>query len=235
MSRVLSHVRRKLSLIKYRLTARWRLRNPSSIFEEVVEVIHPVPALPDARPSVLTPSPSHEDLRLSTAAAATAECHFFRKLPGEIRRRILIEAFGGHTVHMDLWHFHPQLPVPASWAAREAGGGMDDGSGNAATDAQASSRVVSHCNRYVTDMPYVDYTVPQRWIWSSSECHRLPPPHHESRLGRPLDQDYWNAAEDSCRTGCKILLRKTCAMWCGDDTSKCFIGAMGWLQSCRQA
>lgn len=62
----------------------------------------PIPGLPPfllpvERPSILTPSPSREAI-LSSMDSYGA----FQLLPYEIRRQILIEAFGGCTLHIDL-------------------------------------------------------------------------------------------------------------------------------------
>ncbi|KFZ24303.1 hypothetical protein V502_01198 [Pseudogymnoascus sp. VKM F-4520 (FW-2644)] len=70
----------------------------------------PLPTLPQVRPRVLTPSPSRETLVLS-AAAATANSAFFQKLPLEIRRKILNEAFGNYTMHMHLGYDFPKIPL----------------------------------------------------------------------------------------------------------------------------
>lgn len=60
-----------------------------------------------------------------------------------------------------------------------------------------------------------DLKVHPRWAWWSSVCHRHP-------IAEPWD--------DRCQSG---LARKMCdAFYPGDG---CFLGAMGWLLTCRQA
>jgi hypothetical protein len=183
----------------------------------------PVPALPKKRPRVLTPSPSNEDL-CKTAAAATADCAFFQKLPCEIRRQILVEAFGGRTVHMDLWYDHPEAPIT-----------VHTYKGRTFTEP-----AYSHCGRNRTLGPgdhepflRVDETQPKRWIWRSSVCHRDSPRGMYKTIKVSSNSDVLNAAEDRCRYGGASL--NICATWPGDKETKCFIGAMGWLLSCRQA
>lgn len=182
----------------------------------------PVPQLPKERPRIITPRPSNEDLCRS-AAASTADCAFFQKLPYEIRRQILIEAFGGHTVHMDLWFDHPEAPLETF-----------EHKGRTYTRP-----FFSHCGRNRIEAPgtgpfvRVDETKPKRWIWRSSECHRDSPDHFQKGVKGPLDGKVLNPAEDCCRYGGASL--NNCAKWPGDKPTKCFIGAMGWLLSCRQA
>ncbi|KFX94830.1 hypothetical protein V490_04145 [Pseudogymnoascus sp. VKM F-3557] len=69
-----------------------------------------LPFLPQRRPRVLTPSPSRESLVLS-AEAATSNSAFFQKLPTEIRRKILKEAFGMFAMHMHLSLEYPRIPI----------------------------------------------------------------------------------------------------------------------------
>ncbi|CEI39971.1 unnamed protein product [Fusarium venenatum] len=61
-----------------------------------------MPCLTSPRPRVLTPSSSKQDLSLPLQSSP-----LFSKLPTEIRRRILLFAFGDRTVHMDLALEHP--------------------------------------------------------------------------------------------------------------------------------
>lgn len=187
-------------------------------------LLPPLPALPAERPRPLTPSPSHENL-YQPAADATADSAFFQMLPPEIRRQILLEAFGKRCVHMDLRFDHPELPLPPGEAAREN---------------------YSHCRhnvdwerRYRQPPPAwnLDYSMPKRWIWQSSVCHQRRPPHGD--VGPMVHDPYANPAEDRCRYGDlkDDLFPKEdlCQDWPGEKPSKCFIGVMGWLLSCRAA
>ena len=62
-----------------------------------------------------------------------------------------------------------------------------------------------------------DTTVPPAWCWWSSVCHRHP---------------LLEAWADECRTG---MGTAACHLYPGEMPEKCFLGAMGWLLSCRQA
>ncbi|OBT49864.1 hypothetical protein VE04_10206 [Pseudogymnoascus sp. 24MN13] len=61
----------------------------------------PLPFLPTKRPSILTPSPSKENL-----ASSMDSYGYFQHLPYEIRRQILTEALGGRTLHVDLTYLN---------------------------------------------------------------------------------------------------------------------------------
>uniref|UniRef100_A0A0B7KGU7 DUF7730 domain-containing protein n=1 Tax=Bionectria ochroleuca TaxID=29856 RepID=A0A0B7KGU7_BIOOC len=199
-------------------------RRSNEFARYIPETAEPVPALPIVRPRLLTPSASREDLSFS-ATNVTAQCAIFGRLPFEIRRRILVEAFGGHTVHMDLSFDHPELPADEAHF---------DGS---------KENFPNHGNRHLDErknwhmeVPQlrVDTSLPKGWIWRSSECHRRYPWKSRDELkGKQVDR-YTNAAEDRCRFGGGLWPRM-CQWWSGDGPSKCCIGAMGWLLSCRQA
>ncbi|KAH6624778.1 hypothetical protein B0J18DRAFT_465971 [Chaetomium sp. MPI-SDFR-AT-0129] len=61
----------------------------------------PLPFLPAQRPRPLTPTSSEQSpVTLGTLA----------RLPAELRRRILMTAFGGRTLHLDLRLAHPRHP-----------------------------------------------------------------------------------------------------------------------------
>ncbi|KAF4948693.1 hypothetical protein FGADI_9468 [Fusarium gaditjirri] len=100
------------------------------------------PILPNPRPHSLTPSPSTEALSQSRQ-----DTPFFQILPHEIRRQILIEAFGGRTVHMDLTYNHPPMP------------------GNEDVHAMNQEWRLG-----------LDKTRPKSWYWRGCTCHRGPPP-----------------------------------------------------------
>ncbi|VUC24320.1 unnamed protein product [Clonostachys rosea] len=189
----------------------------------IPELAEPVPALPAERPRYLTPSSSREDLRVS-AADATAQSSFFQRLPFEIRRRILVEAFGGHTVHMDLSFDHPELPLDKTYF---------DGSITHLSNHGNHNRDTENETRQATPRHKVDPSLPKRWIWRSSDCHRNPPWDTRSDEHNKYKDRAVNASEDRCRFG--GAEGYFCQLWPGERPHKCFVGAMGWLLSCRQA
>ena len=172
----------------------------------------PLPTLPQARPRVLTPSPSRETLTLS-AAAATSNSSFFQNLPFEIRHKILKEAFGNYTMHMHLSCDIPKVPL----SIRR----QQDPKQRHANIKKVPPR----------PQPPSKFSIPKKktWQWWSCICHRATP--------RSISQ--WQARtwlERPCYDGCYTTMHSTwCDFWPGEAPGKCFIGVMGWLLSCRQA
>ena len=171
-----------------------------------------MPTLPAERRRQLTPSSSREALRTSRPVQAMQMGALFR-LPPELRRKILVEAFGGSVVHVDLVHGHPMIPLDLT--------------------AQSKRSEVVH-GRVNVDWSHgmrkprlrLDYWAPKRWIWRSSVCHRgLPTSPNLSQAICP--------AQDQCRNG--VTYWDTCSSWPGKWPGKCCIGVLGWLLSCRQA
>ncbi|KAK5991786.1 hypothetical protein PT974_07820 [Cladobotryum mycophilum] len=169
------------------------------------------PTLPSERPGQLTPSPSCENLA-SQSIEAQAESSFFRKLPIEIRRAILMEAFGNRTLHMDLVYDHPASDnadeTSVQYLSHTAHGDM---------------KVMRKRNGF--DF-IVDESRPKQWNWHSSICHRTPP------QCMPFPEKMVQPGEDHCRFGWN---GHGCSFWPGEYPAKWLIGVMGWLLSCRQA
>ncbi len=68
-----------------------------------------------------------------------------------------------------------------------------------------------------------DMSTPKQWRWWSCMCHRIQKEVH----GELFVLDFWL---DNCRSG-----EQTYCKWAFPDRSECFVGALGWLSSCRQA
>ncbi|UKZ79780.1 hypothetical protein TrVFT333_007542 [Trichoderma virens FT-333] len=181
--------------------------------------IPPHPKLPTQRRGRLTPTASHESL-IAASNAATANSSFFTKLPIEIRRKILIEAFGGQTVHMDLIYDHPPQPAEEQTeeTLRKNGGQRPHGNFNVNFHHGIT------CDRKNLRL---DDSQPKEWAWRSSVCHRNSPAHCHPGQGVQPGEDY-------CRFG-QSPWHIRCLGWPGEFPTKCQIGAMGWLCSCRQA
>ncbi|CAM1504838.1 Fc.00g024290.m01.CDS01 [Cosmosporella sp. VM-42] len=169
-----------------------------------------LPYLPDHRPRVLTAVPSrvHE--------LPTQRCIWFDEIPYDIRRDILIFAFGDRLLHMDISFRRPNAalspgePVPPTHCG------------------------INNTNHYGYGTPLkLDYGLPPAWHWWSSICHRNPydlPAHKRAMSGDRGPIGPWNdlCAIDHTYTG-------NCDMWPGEIPFKCQVGAMGWLLTCRQA
>ena len=168
----------------------------------------PLPTLPQDRPRVLTPSPSRENLLLSTAAA-TSNSAFFQKLPLEIRQKILKEAFGNYTMHMHLSYDFPKVPL------RVRQHDPKHRHANIRTFQRRQQR------------QQTTFGIPRKksWQWWSCICHR----------DAPWMLSHWRS-DALCRDDChKGGIHISCDYWPGDTPGKCFIGVMGWLLSCRQS
>ncbi|KAK7217724.1 hypothetical protein V2G26_005727 [Clonostachys chloroleuca] len=89
---------------------------------------------------------------------------FFDRLPAEIRRLILIEAFGHRTLHMNLEFQHPFHLVDAK---------SDDLSN---THAGIEYSAVATADGSMTGSPSHLLTgEARRWTWFGCVCHRIPP------------------------------------------------------------
>jgi hypothetical protein len=129
-----------------------------------------LPLLPPQRPRDITPSPSHISL---LPPMVTANFSFFEKFPFEIRRQILIEAFGNRTVHMDLRFDHPMQP----WKQKHRQKGHTHCDINFKYDKFEQRREQR-----------LDRSKPKQWLWWSSVCHRRPPgPPGRTILQEPHD------------------------------------------------
>ncbi|KAJ4854990.1 uncharacterized protein T069G_10548 [Trichoderma breve] len=181
--------------------------------------IPPHPTLPSQRRGRLTPAPSHESL-IAASNAATANSSFFTKLPVEIRRKILIEAFGGQTIHMDLIYNHPPQPPEEQTEEMIKKNGRFRAHGNFNVNVHG----VPTCDERNLRL---DDSQPKRWAWRSSVCHRNGP-------ARCRPEDEVQPGEDYCRFG-QSPWHAICLCWPGEFPTKCQVGAMGWLCSCRQA
>ncbi|OBT68352.1 hypothetical protein VE03_02958 [Pseudogymnoascus sp. 23342-1-I1] len=172
------------------------------------------PLLPADRPSILTPSTSSEHL------VSFDNYGLFQRLPHEIRRIILIKAFGGRTLHMDLEFKHPLVRKPGPQTE------------------------ISHCD--LESSLTRDTNLPKGWQWFGCICHRPDVWPEGSYYGSPLGSRPFGIkeleqhipktrpCEDRCYRGtpnpneCGPLREK-------GQSSQCFIGIMGWLLACRQA
>lgn len=172
-----------------------------------------LPFLPAQRPHLLTPTASREFLVVATPGT------IFASLPAELRRRVLIAAFGGRTLHIDLRLAHPRLPGTS--AAATSGHGEHGGGA-----APLSWRYAA------------DRTAPRTWRWWSCVCHRLVPPgsRWERRVLARGVAPYRFPKHDGCIRGDAAF----CQLWSSETATvparrRCAVGSLGWLLACRQA
>jgi len=153
--------------------------------------------------------PSREDL-MGFTSKATAGSAFFQRMPADLRRQILVEAFGSRTVHMDL-SFDNSLLILRGKELRKA------------IDATGHYGLCITTNGRSYPLPYANRKS-KAWEWWGCVCHRDP----ECRIRgkRPVSEPW----TDRCRAGVA-----SCGEWVGEVPDKCQLGALGWLCACRQA
>ncbi|KAK7922956.1 hypothetical protein PG985_007027 [Apiospora marii] len=174
-----------------------------------------LPCLPDERPRPLTATPC--------SPAATSHSSLFQLVPPEIRRAILIEAFGERTLHFDVRLEHPLRKVRANGK-----NGM-----KSATQCDGNKQLF-HGNQHMFHRKVRDPRQPREWTWWSSVCHRNFPSRHFHR-SPPGDRNFVDPAEDRCRRPYGGQISLYCEYYPGTMPSKCFIGVLPWLLTCRQA
>ncbi|KAL5600436.1 hypothetical protein FOVSG1_008248 [Fusarium oxysporum f. sp. vasinfectum] len=161
--------------------------------EDAIEKLSLLPD-PPFQPRCITPSGFRDVAEEPGLPKPTFQHCAYYKLPPDIRRYILIPAFGNRRLHMDISYDYPDM----------------------------SSELIqpldkNHCgivieNMYGDRQRVVDDTKPRSWIWSNDPWRPDGP---------------W---ADTCRVG----EARHCDSWPGSVPSKCRIGTMGWLLSCRQ-
>lgn len=156
----------------------------------------PKPLVPPfaSRSRPLTPTPSCT-ASIAFASAATADSAFFQHLPPEIRREILVAAFGGRTMHMSLEFNHPRQLVPSS------------------DYRKPPERYMPSTAQRPPQRLELDEQAPMAWEWCGCPCWSIGHPHN-----------------DQCLPGVARCWKHTTAV-----PDICLIGAMGWVQTCRQA
>ncbi|KAK2613238.1 hypothetical protein N8I77_000162 [Diaporthe amygdali] len=174
----------------------------------------PLPFLPPYCPRTPTPSPSCQGSKSATSLLLD-NYGLFGRLPYELRREILIAAFGGRTLHVGLTFDHPLVRRPPAQVAE---------------GEQAANK---HCGLGSRLVP--DVTQRQAWHWFGCVCHRrtgysaseIEQREAEMKFSRTIEP-----CDDECLKGslCSCELQEATP-----HSTECFIGIMGWLLACRQA
>lgn len=170
-----------------------------------------LPVLPNPQPRPITP-PSSVSEDLPSKSAITRNVGAFARLPFELRQRILVEAFGEQTIHIDLVYGRP----------REE----DKPQGGASNKYHHLRRAPRPSKEEQRSSALYKFK-PKRWRWYSSVCHSVAPFEIQpwSRMDEP--------SNDACAATSDILHH--CSWWPGEAPHKCQIGIIGWLLTCRQA
>ncbi|KAI5456003.1 hypothetical protein BGZ63DRAFT_98514 [Mariannaea sp. PMI_226] len=154
---------------------------------------------------------------------------FFHKLPPELRRKVLVQAFGGIIVHMDLEFDHP-LASAQSKSIKEVKKFYKR------SYRYKGTHGVPHANRYchvergrITRNLIRDNKKPKSWHWSGCRCHRETEGY--ARGGQDLKNSAFLPWYDLCLAGYADMCEEVPGLMPG----KCFLGALGWLLSCHMA
>lgn len=193
------------------------LEQPSSSHKSL-NLPSELPYLPAERPSNLTPSSSQESLVLS----GSSDCAFFQRLPFEIRRLILIEAFGNYTLHMDLIHGYPLPPHSERMRDPKLVPRHAQLTWPEPAPEPEPSRFRKRKPKQV-----------EQWRWQGCVCHDFPfgicnngPWNDNCRIG-VIGPGPWTF-EELEKGDCDPSLDRS-------RRSSCFLSIMGWLLSCKQA
>ncbi|KAH6655997.1 hypothetical protein BKA67DRAFT_657891 [Truncatella angustata] len=166
-----------------------------------------LPFLPLSRPRGLTPVPSSQDI--ANRSQSFYNYGLFRHLPYELRRQILINAFGGQTLHLDLTYARPLVRKLTS---------MDLSNGIERAHYGLGSELVVNMSRS------------EGWQWFSCVCHRRLG-YSESEIDERHTANKFYQTIEPCDDQClKGLMCDN-----GQCGSACFVGTMGWILACRQA
>lgn len=141
---------------------------------------------------------------------------FFGRLPPEVRRQILVAAFGEHIVHVDLQYRYPyqERKTPDGFLQHTKHITSNGRDAKSRGDGREGWRWFSCvCHNYPVDGRGADQRA-QPPVWLSHGRRTLP-----SRMSRV-----------NCLEGIS-----QCERWQGSWPEKCHVGAMGWLLTSKQA
>lgn len=167
-----------------------------------------VPTLPTDRAHQL-------ELAQETGEDGMASCDnslFFQRLPPDVRRLILIEAFGDRIMHVDLQYRPPR-----------------HGTGDVISGLRSA---LSGAFSYPGSAP-AGQGQSRSWQWCGCVCHR--DPDWRVRHRRIRDASVSEPMRDRCTEADGHDGAQACDGWPGEKPLKCRVGAMGWLRTCRQA
>lgn len=210
------------------------------------------PFLPATRPRRLTISNGPNDARLGNYGV-------FAKLPLELRRQILIDALGGRRLHIHLAFDRPlerKRPLQGAGPGAEATPssrwkGLALAAGRKLMkrkakqqqhqqqqEQQQPTKPENHCG--LRSQLVRNKERPRCWQWFGCVCHRQEElsPAERRRLNMGLfpepqpDKKLLPEWDMCCSSG--VLCECQSTDWKAAP-SECFVGAMSWLVSCRQA
>jgi hypothetical protein len=167
--------------------------------------------LPPALPFL--PTPFFRQSNLSRADENPSNYGLFAILTRELRRQILVNAFGNRTLHIDLSYSHPLVRTAGASSAPPTSGHR-------------------HCRLFSVLVP--DRSSPKRWQWFGCVCHRRGDYSASEREQRYASMQVLQTVEP-CDDGCLEASEAMCICPAAESSESCFLGGMGWLLSCQEA
>ncbi|WYZ42086.1 hypothetical protein EsH8_V_000981 [Colletotrichum jinshuiense] len=204
----------------------------------------PLPLLPAQRTRPITPTAT---TTATTGDSLVAALGTFARLSPELRRHVLVAAFGERTLHLDLRlaprgqrvntgefseapYEHGRGAAPLSWSRIVV---PRDVPGETTETLKSASFLAKAKKSWEWE-----------WRWYGCVCHRLLP--HGSAMERRFTargvSPYMWPHRDACLRGQAVM----CQLWPtgpatdamkvkNRGTCDCAVGALGWLRACRQA
>ncbi|KIE03479.1 hypothetical protein MAJ_00010, partial [Metarhizium majus ARSEF 297] len=158
--------------------------------------------------TVHSQSPQHDE---------KAKNSIFSRLPPEIRRHVLVSAFGERTLHMDL-----DFRLPFNLVEKKPYDGCDVHARIHQENLASDSHLDTKSGRNRT------------WRWFGCVCHRFDvdktPPLTYGRRCNCRCAHFGEPDTDLCLRG-----SGKCNTWPGTWPVKCQLGVMGWMLSCKRA
>jgi hypothetical protein len=218
-----------LPFILYGLLFRIPLYSLMYTFEFIVrfrEYVHPksetnrymrfIKRRQEALSKHVAPSSTLDLARLrSDASQPGSKDKFFGCLPLEIRRRILVYAFGERTVHIDLSYTLTTKP--------------NEGGSVGALAAKTHAGLVGRLDHYARMYDEDEW----QWRWYGCVCHRSGPEDMALSLGRFRSSP--GIDNRKYRLSACLIRGGVCHAWPGNKPDKCRLECLGWLLTSRQA
>lgn len=132
---------------------------------------------------------------------------FFGCLPPEIRRRILVYAFGERTVHIDISYTLTSKP--------------DEGGSAGASAAKTHAGLVRRPDHYIRMYDEDEW----QWRWYGCVCHRSGPEDMELSLGRFRSSP--GIDNRKFRLSACLIGGGVCHAWPGSQPDKCRLECLG--------
>lgn len=183
-----------------------------------------------SRMAILSTRPGSASSRGKSKLTGT----FFTLLPPEIRRRILMFAFGGRTLHMDISLRASPWQTPASMSEWRA---LYPPTSDQVSWHHAGIITKSYRNGLPSGHRRRRMLIPgqRKWQWFSCVCHRFPAWGPDRLpLGRRKNHPwsrFYEPNEDLCLKG-----GGCCESWQGGEwPGPCLVGVTGFMYSCREA